>query len=114
MIPCLYLDVAPRHRNEAAVMRHAVLGRGLGRRHLVVRGEREPAICQGEDRVPSPILWIGGAAAWLNAATPLVGKQDLIAVVVEGRRVKVGEVGIRDLIGPHGVYWVGDVEQDAI
>ena len=114
LIPRLHHDVAAGHRNQRAVVRDAVLLFGLRRRHLVVAGELQLAIDDVEDGVGAPVRRIGRAAARTRAATPFVGEDHLGAVVVERRRMPVGEVLVDDLIEPHRVHRVGDVEQDAV
>ena len=48
------------------------------------------------------------------AAAPLVGEQDLGAVVVERRRVPVGEVGVGHGVEAHRMRRIADVEQEAV
>ena len=88
--------------------------RGLRRRHLVVALERQLVIDDVEDRVGAPVRRIGRAAARLRAAAPLVGEEHLRAVVVERRRVPVGEVRVGRRVEAHGIRRVADVEQQAV
>jgi hypothetical protein len=92
----------------------AVLLLGLRRGHLEIAAEAQLAIDDVEDRVGTPGRKIFCAAARPDSAAPFIGEQDLGAVVVERRRVPVGEVlvgGIGQAFGPLGV---ADVEQDAV
>ena len=57
---------------------------------------------------------VGGAAARLAAAAPLVGVEHFGAVVAEGGGVPEGVVGIADGVDALGVDGVGDIEQDAV
>ena len=57
---------------------------------------------------------VGHPAARLRAAAPLVGEDDLGAVVVERRRVPVREVRVGDRVETNRVGRVADVEQDAV
>ncbi len=95
-------------------MRDAVLLLDLRRRHLEVAAELELAVDDVVDRVRAPGQRVVGAAARPAAAAPLVGEDDLGAVVVEGRRVPVGEALVDDLVDALRVQRVGDVEQDAV
>ena len=54
------------------------------------------------------------AALGCAAAAPLVGEHDLAAVVAEGGRVPVGEVGVGHGGETEGVGGVGDVEEEAV
>ena len=85
----------PGTGNQRAVVRDAVLRVGLRRRHLVVAAEHQLLVDDVEDRVGAPVRQIGRAAARPRAAAPLVGEDDLRAVVVERGRVPVGEVLVR-------------------
>ena len=114
LIPRLHHDVAPRHRDQRAVVRDAVLLLGLRRRHLVVAREPQLAIDDVEDRVGAPGRQIGRAAARPGAAAPFVGEDHLRAVVVERRRMPVGEVLVDDVIEPDRVLRIANVEQDAV
>ena len=85
LIPRLHHDVAAGHRDERAVVRHAILLLGLRRRHLEVAAEPQLAIDNVEDRVGAPRDRIGRAAPGPSAAAPLVGEDHLRSVVVECR-----------------------------
>ena len=104
----------PGDRDQRAVVGHAVLLRRLRRRQLVVALELQLAVREREDRVGAPLLRIGRAALGLAAAAPLVGEQELGAVVVEGGRVPVGEVRVGHGGDPLRVGRIADVEQQAV
>ena len=53
-------------------------------------------------------------AAGSAAAAPLVGEENLGAVVVKGRRVPVGEPGVYHFVDSHRVFRIGDIDQDAV
>ena len=75
-------------------MRDAVFGVALGGRQLVVAGEAQLVVLEVEDGIGTPLAGIIGAATCAETAAPLIGEDDLAAVVGEGRRVPVGVVGI--------------------
>ena len=104
----------PGHRDDRAVVRDAVLLVGLRRRHLEVAVEHQLLVDDVEDGVGAPVEQIGRAAARRGAAAPLVGEDDLGAVVVERGRVPVGEVLVGDRVEADRVHRIGDVEQDAV
>ena len=114
LIPGLHHDVAPRDRDQRAVVGHAGLLRGLRRRHLVVALELQLAIRDGEDGVGTPLLLVRGPALGLRAPAPLVGEEQLGPVVVERGRVPVGEVGVGDLVNAYRARRVADVEQQTV
>ena len=114
LVPGLHHDVAARNRHDRAVVGHAVLLRRLRHRQLVVARELQLAVDDVEDRVGAPLGLVGRPAAGRRAAAPLVGEDDLRAVVVERGRVPVGEVRVGDRVEPNRVHRVGDVEQDAV
>jgi len=95
-------DVASRHRHEAAVVRDAVLARGLPRRHLEVAAELQMAVVAGADdiehRVAAPHRRMNVLAHRLRAAAPFVGEEQLGRVVVERRGVPERERGVGDVI----------------
>ena len=95
-------------------MGHAVLVRGLRRRQLVVALERHSAARPREDRVRAPFGLVRDAAARLQAPAPLIGEQNLGAVVVERRRVPERKVGVGHGADPLRIGDVTDVEQEAI
>ena len=89
-------DVAARHRDERSVVRDAVLLVGLRRRQLEVAAGTSSFLSTMSKIASAPqVELIGRAAARLRAAAPLVGEDHLGAVVVERRRVPVGEVLVR-------------------
>ena len=104
----------PGHRDQRAVVRDAVLGFGLRRRHLVVALEHQLLVDDVENGVGAPVRQVGRAAAGPRAAAPLVGEEDLGAVVVERRRVPVGEVLVGGVVQPLRVHGIRDVHQDAV
>src|SRR5215217_4818756 len=95
-------------------MRNAILLVGLRRGQLVVALELELPILDEENRVRAPFLLVGRPALRRAAAAPLVGEEDLRAVVVERGRVQVGEVGVGDGVEPDGIHRVLDVEQESV
>src|SRR5206468_1651689 len=115
LIPALHHDVAAGDGNQVAVVRDAVFDRRLRRRQLVVTLERQGALgVDGEDRVRAPFRLVGCSAAWCHAAAPLVGENHFACVVVERRRVPVGEVRVRCGRDAYRVYGILDVEQQAV
>ncbi len=114
LVPALDEDVTTGDGKERAVVGYAVLNFGLGCRHLVVGVEGELAVGEGEDGVCAPVHRIGCAATGLGAAAPLVGEDDLAAVVAEGGGVPEGEVGVGYGFDTLGVDGVLDVHQDSV
>ena len=85
----------------------------LRRRHLVVAGKSQLAIDDVEDGVCAP----GGGsstAAGSRPAAPFVGEDHPRSVVVERRRVPIGEALVGDRIDPNRVHRVGDVERSPL
>ena len=95
-------------------MRHTVLGTGLDRRNLVVALELQLLVLDGEDRIRAPLRLVAGAALGLRPTAPLVREQQLRAVVVERRRMPVGEVRVRGGVEARRIDRIADVEQDAM
>ena len=114
LIPRLHHDVAAGDRDERAVVRDAVLVRGLRREHLVVALERHPAIGDGENRIGAPLRFVVVAALRLPAAAPLVREEQLRAVVVERGGVPVGEVRVGHRADAARMCWIADVEQQSV
>ena len=114
LVPSLNQDVASGNRDERAVVRDAVLLRRLRRGQLEVAPELHVAAVDAEDGVRAPLPRVGGPALGCAAAAPLVGEHDGGAVVVEGGRVPVGEVGVGHFGEPHRVLRVADVDQHAV
>ena len=81
---------------------------------LVVALEDELAVDDLVDRVRAPAQLVGRAAARGRAAAPLVGEEDLLAVVGERRAVPVGEQRVGDGVDALRVRRVGDVDQQAV
>ena len=48
------------------------------------------------------------------AATPFIGEDHLRAVVVESRRVPVGEILVHDFVETHRIDRIGNIQQDAV
>ena len=94
LVPALHHDVASRHRNQAAVMRHAVLFLGLRRGHLEEGALRQLAILERKDRVGAPIDRVIGAALRARPTAPFVREEQLARVVVERRRMPEGKVRV--------------------
>src|SRR5687768_16592609 len=128
LVPGLHHDVAAGHRNQRAVMRHAVLLLTLRRRHLVVATEyqllatprRRVRVAGGrlindvEDRIRAPRERIRRAAPRPAAAAPFIREDDLGAVVVERRRVPVGKALVGNEVEAFGISRIADVHQDAV
>ena len=114
LVPRLHHDVAAGHRDDGAVVGHAVLQLALRHRQLVVARQLHLPVDDVEDGVRAPVGRVRRAAAGLAASAPLVGEEDLAAVVVEGGRVPVGEVGVYHFVQAHRVHRVRDVQQDAV
>ena len=95
-------------------MRDAVLKIRLGCRQLVVAAEDELAVDDVVNGVCTPGRWILNTATRPAAATPLIGEDDLGSLIVEGRRMPVGEPGIDDGVDPLGRSRITDVEDDAV
>src|SRR5690606_17615615 len=83
-------------------------------RHLEEVLPLQMPVLDGGDQVGAPVDRVLGAAAGVGAAAPLIGEDDGVAGVVEGRRVPVGHVGVEQLGDARGVLGVGDVQQDAV
>ena len=113
LIPRLHHDLATRDRDQRTVVRDAVLLTRLGSRHLVIRVELELVVLDREERVGAPLRLVRIAAARLRAAAPLVGEQDLLAVVAERRRVPERHVGVRRRVDADRVRRIVDVEEQA-
>src|SRR5690606_7652703 len=90
----------------------------LRRGQLVVVLEHQlwcrAAAVDGEQRVSTPGELMVRGAARAGAAAPLVGEHHRGAVVVEVRRVPVGEVLIGHRVDPDRVGRVGDVDEYAV
>ena len=114
LIPRLHHHVAAGDRDERAVVRDTVLQRRLRSGHLVVALESHLAALDREDRIGAPLLRIGRAALRVVTTAPLVAEEHLGAVVVERRRVPVGEVGIGHGADAARIHRVADVEQEAV
>src|SRR5690606_34669445 len=118
LVPALDHDVATGHGHQVGLVGHTVLLVGLRRGQLVVVLEHQlwcrAAAVDGEPRVSTPgeLLVRGGARG--GAAAPLVGEHHRGAVVVEVRRVPVGEVLIGHRVDPDRVGRVGDVDEYAV
>src|SRR5690606_41251109 len=83
-------------------------------RRLVVARDLQLAVDDVEDGFGAPLGLVGGQATGTGPAAPLVGEDDLRAVVAEGGRVPVREVGVGDRVEAHRVGRVGDVDEDAV
>ena len=95
-------------------MRDAVLVRRLRREHLVVALERHRVVGEREDGVRAPLGLVERAALGLPATAPLIREQNLGPVVVERRRVPVGEVGIGDRPDAARMRRVVHIEQQPV
>ena len=111
LIESLHHDVASGHGNQRTIVRGANLFGGLRRRHLVVALELELPVGKGEDGIRTPFHFVGGAAFGLASTTPFVGEQELGAVVIEGRRMPVGKIGVGHGRYPNRVCRILDVDR---
>src|SRR5262249_15859127 len=100
----LHFDVAAGNRNERAVVRDAVGSVGLRGGHFVILSESELVVFQAEDGVRAPLVGIVGAATRSQAATPLIGENDFVAIVRERSGMLVGIIGIVDGIEALGMH----------
>ncbi len=75
--------------------------------HLAVLSYPENGVC-------APCSGITRSATWCAAATPFVSEDDDVAVIIEGGRMPVGKVGIRDFGNSGRVLWIRDIQQDAV
>src|SRR5688572_5858654 len=95
-------------------MRDAVFVRRLRSGELVVALVDHLPVFDREDGIAAPLLLVARAAPGGTPATPLVGEQDLRAVVVERGRVPEGEVRVGHRVDPDGVHRILDVQQEAM
>ena len=98
---------SPVHRDQRAVVGHAVLGAGLVPGDLEVAAEHHrPGVTAADDVVDGVRAAVrpdGRVAGRRATATQLVGEDDLVAGVVERGRVPEGEVGrVPDLVDHPG------------
>src|SRR5262249_41858073 len=114
LIPTLHHHFTAGDRNERAVVCDAVLDRRLCRRHLVVALEVHLAVFDGEERISTPLVLVGRTAARRGTAAPLVGEENLRAVVAERRRVPERVVRVGGGVDADGVGNVADVQQKAV
>src|SRR5262249_39599228 len=114
LIPRLDHNVAAGYRNDRAVMRDAVFLLCLWRRQLVITLQLQLPIDDFEDGVAAPLNGITLAASRPCASTPLVGEDDLRAVVVEGCGVPIREILVPGIIETDGMNRIRNIEQNAI
>ncbi len=96
-------------------MRDAVLLRALRGRNLEVGVLRELAILADDERgVAAHLQRMHRLTVGRGAAAPLVGEDDLRAVVREHGRVPQREVGVGDGIEPHRALGITDVDEQAV
>src|SRR5262249_15867402 len=100
LIKPLHHDVAAGNWDERAVVCDALFLHRLGGGHLVVAVENLTLILDGEQRVGAPLRLVSGAAARLPSASPLIGEENLGAVIVKCRRVPEGHVGVPGHVDP--------------
>src|SRR3546814_4029562 len=74
----------------------------------------ELAVYDVVDGVGAPVPRILCAAARPRSAAPFVGEQHLRPVIVERRRVPIGEAFVDHRVDPLRLARVGDVEDDAV
>src|SRR5262249_33066227 len=106
LVPALDVEVAPRYRDDASVMRDAVLLRGLRSGKLEVGVLRQLlVVCAGGDnRVAAQLHDAAGLAHRARATAPLIGPESLLAVVAEPGGVPTLEiVGVGESGQPHGL-----------
>ena len=115
LIPTLHHEVATRHRNEPAVVRHTVLLRALRRRNLEVRVLRVLLVgADREDRVAAHLHHARRLTVGRRAAAPLVGVHDLRAVVAEDRGVPEREVRVGLGVETHRLLRIRNVDEQSI
>ena len=114
LIPRLHHHVAPGDRDERPVVRDTILVRGLRRQHLVVALERHPAIVERENGVGAPLRLVEVPALRLSTTAPLVGEEQLGAVVVERRRMPIGKIRVRHRADASRMRRVPNVEQQSV
>src|SRR5438132_12340139 len=83
LIPSLRHDVAPRDRNQRAIVRHAILLIGLRDWKLVIPSWLQLPSGNREDRVGAPAHRVRGPAARRHSAAPLVRKNHLVTRIAE-------------------------------
>ena len=66
------------------------------------------------DGIRAPCEGVVGSASWAGATAPLIGKEHLTAVVVEGRGMPIGEARVTHRIDALRCSGVGDIEQDSV
>ena len=96
------------------VVCHAVFLLDLRSRHLEVTPKLELAVDDVVDGIRAPRQRVVGAATRPAPPAPLVGEQDLGSVVVECRRVPVGETFVDDRIDTLRSQRIRDVKDDAV
>ena len=114
LVPGLDHQIAAGHRDQIAVVGHAVLRPGLGGRQLEEALADEAAVLDRGDQVGAPGGRVLGPAARRGAAAPFVREQHLVPGRVEGGGVPVGHVRIEQLGHPRRVLRIRDVQQDAV
>jgi hypothetical protein len=95
-------------------VRDAVFGVALRGGQLVVVGESELVVLEAEDGIRAPLVGIVGTATRAETTAPLVGEDDLAAIVGERSGMPVGIVGIVDGVDALGIDRVFDVEQNSV
>src|SRR5262245_52464311 len=85
LVPALHIEVAPRDRDDTAVLRDAVLLRGLrgGKLEVGALGQLLVVRAGGDDRIAAQLHDAAGLAHRARAAAPLIGPKSLPAVVAE-------------------------------
>src|SRR4029079_12953662 len=94
LIPTLHIEVAPRYRDQASVVRDAVLLRGLRGRKLEVSVLRQLLVvrARGDDRVTAQLHDAAGLTHRARATAPLIGPESLLAIVAEPSGVATLEI----------------------
>ena len=95
-------------------MGDAILGRALRCGQLVEGLALQLVVFDGGDQVGTPVGGRVRRATRADATAPLVGEDDLVAGVAEGRRVPVGHVRIEHLGDACRIVGIGDVQQEAV
>ncbi len=115
LIPALNHHVAARHRNEAAIVRNAVLLRRLRGGDLEVRVLRVLVIlADRERRVAAHLHHAVRLAHRSRAAAPFVREDDLPAIIAEHGRVPALEVRVRLRGKAHRLFGVRDVHEQSM
>src|SRR5215831_10656052 len=117
LVPALYVEVAPRNRDEATVVRDAVLLCGLRSRKLEVGVLRQLLVVRAgdDDRVAAQLHDAPGLTHRARTAAPLIGPDGLLRIVAEPGGVPALEiVGVCYGGQPHRLLRVRDIDHDGM